>query len=121
MAGSCGSPSSLGYVLAGVLNWSIHARPYGYCTSTRSNSLLRIGVILLMFSVGLEFSIKELLPGQVGLRSLAARWGSCCQWAQACFSGRLLGWTPPKESWSESVISVASTMVLTRLLLDAGS
>ncbi len=35
-------------------------------------------------------------------------------------AGSLLGWTPPQGIVLEAVISVASTMVLTRLLVDQG-
>lgn len=111
-------PIILGYVLAGVLIGPFTPGP----TVTHVHTLelfAEIGVILLMFSVGLEFSLKELLRvkwvalggGSVGiLLSIGA----------GLVLGRFLGWPATQGIVVGSVISVASTMVLTRLLLERG-
>jgi monovalent cation:H+ antiporter-2, CPA2 family len=76
-----------------------------------------IGVILLMFGVGLHFHVKDLLavgrvaiPGALVQITVATLLGALCT--------KMLGW-----SWSAGLIfgvaiSVASTVVLTRVLSD---
>jgi len=107
-----------GLRVGGCAYWSIHARPYGYSRHTLE-LFAEIGVILLMFSVGLEFSIKELLRVK-WVALVGGPVGILLSMAQALLSGRLLGWTATQGIVVGSVISVASTMVLTRLLLDRG-
>jgi monovalent cation:H+ antiporter-2, CPA2 family len=80
-----------------------------------ANQFAEIGVILLMFGVGLHFHLKELLatrkiaiPGAI-VQSLAAT-------ALGAAVTRMFGW-----SWTRGIvfgmaISVASTVVLTRVL-----
>ena len=79
-----------------------------------------IGVILLMFSIGMEFSLRDLLrverwpwsPGPSA--SLASR-------RPGAGGRRAPGLdAPARASSSGSVVSVASTMVLARLLIDRG-
>src|SRR3989442_12851519 len=72
-----------------------------------------------MVSVGLEFSIKELLLVQWGWL-VCGPVGILLSMGAGLLSGRLLGWTATQGIVVGSVISVASTMVLTRLLLDRG-
>ena len=111
-------PIILGYVLAGVLIGPFTPGP----TVTHVHTLelfAEIGVILLMFSVGLEFSIKELLRVK-WVALVGGPVGILLSMGAGLLSGRLLGWTATQGIVVGSVISVASTMVLTRLLLDRG-
>jgi CPA2 family monovalent cation:H+ antiporter-2 len=107
----------VGYLLAGIL---LGPHTPGFVASAElAEQLAEIGVILLMFGVGLQFHFQELLavkriaiPGAV-LQSLVAT-------ALAAVVMHALGWT-----WSAGVvfglaISVASTVVLTRVLADNG-
>jgi CPA2 family monovalent cation:H+ antiporter-2 len=84
-----------------------------------ANQLAEVGVILLMFGVGLHFHLKDLLA----VRRVAIA-GAACQIAIATLLGALathaFGW-----SWTEGIVfgialSVASTVVLTRVLSDSG-
>jgi CPA2 family monovalent cation:H+ antiporter-2 len=80
--------------------------------------LAEIGVILLMFGVGLQFHFDELLavrwiavPGAVGQSAVATALGAVLGWA--------FGW-----GWTAGVVfgvavSVASTVVLIRVLSDS--
>jgi len=111
-------PIILGYVLAGILIGPFTPGP----TVTHIHTLelfAEIGVILLMFSIGLEFSVKELMRAKwVALVGGPA--GILLSMGAGLLVGRLLGWPPAQGLVIGSVVSVASTMVLTRLLLDRG-
>src|ERR1700716_2876390 len=53
-------PVVLGYILAGVIIGP-HTPPYALITNQETiKTLADLGVILLMFSLGLEFSLKKL-------------------------------------------------------------
>jgi CPA2 family monovalent cation:H+ antiporter-2 len=76
-----------------------------------------IGVILLMFSVGMHFHPAELLrvwrvalPGAVVQSALAAAAGWGC--------GRLFGWSHGAAAVFGLALAVASTVVLTRMLIE---
>jgi len=105
----------VGYLLAGIL-----VGPFtpGYVANKHlADQLAEIGVILLMFGVGLQFHVKELLA----VRAVAVP-GALVQIAAATSLGALVGrWAG--WSWAAAVvfglaISVASTVVLTRVLSD---
>ncbi|WP_437916869.1 cation:proton antiporter [Sorangium sp. So ce302] len=105
----------VGYLLAGIL-----VGPFtpGFVADKRlADQLAEIGVILLMFGVGMQFHVRELLA----VRKVAVP-GALIQIAVAtalgAMVGRAAGWT-----WGAAVvfgvaISVASTVVLTRVLSD---
>jgi len=105
----------VGYLLAGIL---VGPHTPGFVADMAlAEELAEIGVILLMFGVGLQFHIGELLA----VRGVAIP-GAVAQSAVATALGALLahasGW-----SWSAGVIfglalSVASTVVLVRILSD---
>src|SRR5690349_21519259 len=105
----------VGYLLAGLV-----VGPYtpGFIANKHlADQLAEIGVILLMFGVGLQFHVEELLA----VRRVAVP-GAIAQSAAATILGAALahafGW-----SWSAGLIfgmalAVASTVVLIRVLAD---
>ncbi len=105
----------VGYLLAGIV---VSPHTPGYVADRQlAEEMAHIGVILLMFGVGLHFHFKELLavkriavPGAI-VQSAAAT-------ALSMVVMRAFGW-----SWTEGAvfgmaIAVASTVVLTRILVD---
>jgi CPA2 family monovalent cation:H+ antiporter-2 len=105
----------VGYLVAGIL-----IGPYtpGFVADENlASQMSEIGVILLMFGVGLQFHIKELLavkrvaiPGAIAQIAAATALGALTM--------HLFGW-----SWKAGIvfglaISVASTVVLIRVLSD---
>ena len=105
----------VGYLLAGILVGPF--TPGFVANQNIASQSAEIGVILLMFGVGLHFHLKDLLA----VRAVAIP-GALVQSAIATGLGALathfLGW-----SWSQGIvfgiaISVASTVVLTRVLVD---
>lgn len=55
-------PLILGYILAGVLVGVLFKAGFGNAANAAVNSLANVGVALLLFSMGLEFSKKDLRP-----------------------------------------------------------
>jgi CPA2 family monovalent cation:H+ antiporter-2 len=107
----------VGYLLAGVL---VGPHTPGFVADRHlAEQLAEVGVILLMFGVGLHFHLKDLLA----VRKIAIA-GALVQSAVATVLGaltaRAFGW-----SWSAGIVfglalSVASTVVLIRVLSDNG-
>jgi CPA2 family monovalent cation:H+ antiporter-2 len=102
-----------GYLLAGIL-----VGPFtpGFVADTGlAMQLAEIGVILLMFGVGLHFSLKDLLsvrkiavPGAIAQIAVA--------WALGIMLGLWLGWSIEGSAVFGLALSVASTVVLLRAL-----
>ncbi|EPE99683.1 YbaL family putative K(+) efflux transporter [Rhizobium grahamii] len=108
-------PPLVGYLIAGVL---VGPHTPGYVADQNlAPELAEIGVILLMFGVGLHFSLKDLLsvrgiavPGaivQIGFATLLG-WGL----------GALMGWPTGGSLVFGLALSVASTVVLLKALQE---
>jgi CPA2 family monovalent cation:H+ antiporter-2 len=111
-------PVIIGYVLAGIAISPLTPGPS--VSDVHSLELFaEIGVVLLMFSVGLEFSLKELLKAK-WVAFIGGPLGIVLSILMGLGTGSLLGWNPAQGIVLGSVVSVASTMVLTRLLIDQG-
>jgi monovalent cation:H+ antiporter-2, CPA2 family len=111
-------PILLGYVLAGLLLSPLTPGPRVHDVHN-FETMAEIGVVLLMFSVGIEFSISDLLRVKwVALAGAPLGILLCVGIGTAV--GSLLGWPLVQGIAVGCIISVASTMVLLRLLLDRG-
>lgn len=112
-----GLPTIIGYLLAGIV---IGPFTPGFVGDTHTiQQLAELGVILLMFGVGLHFSLNDLwkvravaIPGALGQMTLATLLGFAISQAW--------GWTPTAGLVLGLAISVASTVVLLRGLMDNG-
>ncbi|MDR4471308.1 MAG: cation:proton antiporter [Nitrospira sp.] len=78
-----------------------------------------IGVILLMFSIGLEFSVKDLMRVK-WVALVGGPLGILLSILLSIGVGSLIGWPVTQSIVIGAAISMASTMVLARLLLDRG-
>jgi K+:H+ antiporter len=111
-------PLILGYVFGGLLISPFTPGPS--VSDPRSFDLFaEIGVVLLMFSIGLEFSVRDLLRIK-WVALLGGPLGVLLFVAMGTASGVLMGWGVLTGLVVGMVISVSSTMVLARLLLDRG-
>jgi CPA2 family monovalent cation:H+ antiporter-2 len=105
----------VGYLIAGVL---IGPFTPGYVADQQlAPQLAEIGVILLMFGVGLHFSLSDLLavraiavPGAIVQMAIATLLGMALAWA--------LGWSIGAGLVFGLALSVASTVVLLRALQE---
>jgi CPA2 family monovalent cation:H+ antiporter-2 len=118
LAWRMGQPLVLGYVLGGMAVSPFTPGP-AVADAHNFEVFAEIGVVLLMFSVGLEFSLKDLQRvKRVAL--IGGSLGPVLSIGLAILLGLVLGWPPRQGLVVGIVISVASTMVLARLLLDRG-
>lgn len=108
-------PALLGYMLAGYV-----IGPYspGFVADVAiSEQLAEIGVILMLFGVGLHFRVEDL----IGVKNIALP-GAIAQTFFAAATGFLivfsLGWTFDSSLIIGLSIGVASTVVLVRILTD---
>lgn len=105
----------VGYLLAGI---SIGGKTPGFAADQGiAEQLAEVGVILLMFGVGLQFHVKELLavrriavPGAIGQSLVATALGT--------IAALVFGWGLAAGLVYGLAISVASTVVLVRILSD---
>src|SRR5688572_24493790 len=112
-----GLPTIVGYLIAGIV---IGPFTPGFVGDTETISqLAELGVIFLMFGVGLHFSLKDLwkvrsiaIPGALGRMIIVILLGFG-------FS-QLNGWTITASIVIGLAISIASTVVLLRSLMDNG-
>jgi monovalent cation:H+ antiporter-2, CPA2 family len=111
-------PILLGYVLAGLVLSPLTPGPRVTDVHT-FEVMAEIGVILLMFSVGIEFSIPELLRVK-WVALMGAPLGIVLSIGLGMGVGAVLGWPWRQGLAVGCIISVASTMVLMRLLMDRG-
>jgi K+:H+ antiporter len=111
-------PILLGYVLAGLILSPL--TPGIRVHDVRTFEIMaEIGVILLMFSIGIEFSIPELLKVK-WVALLGAPFGILISVGLGVGVGALLGWPLLQGIAVGCIISVASTMVMMRLLMERG-
>lgn len=111
-------PLILGYIVAGIL-----LGPYtGGVTVSNVHDielLAEIGVALLLFALGIEFSFKELQP----VRQIALI-GTPLQILLTILLGvgigRVLGWSWFVSLWFGALISLSSTMVILKTLMSEG-
>lgn len=117
LAEKCKLPALVGYLLAGILIGP--ATPGFVADANIAAQLSEIGVMLLMFGVGLHFSIKDLLsvkrialPGaiiQMGMATLMGFW-----------LANMWGWTMGEGLIFGLALSCASTVVLLKALESRG-
>ncbi|MBB2685627.1 UNVERIFIED_ORG: CPA2 family monovalent cation:H+ antiporter-2 [Rhizobium etli] len=108
-------PPLVGYLIAGVL---VGPHTPGYVADQNlAPELAEIGVILLMFGVGLHFSLKDLmsvrgiaLPGAIAQIAFATLLG----WGL----GAMMGWPTGGSLVFGLALSVASTVVLLKALQE---
>src|SRR5262249_13260901 len=110
-----GMPPIVGYLLAGIAIGP-HT-PFGSASTALASELAEVGVILLMFGVGLHFSVREILdvgpiasPGALGQSPIATILG--------VLISQLWGWSLSEGLIFGLTLSVASTVVLLRALED---
>ena len=111
-------PLILGYILAGVL-----LGPHtGGLTITEVHDIERlaeIGVALLLFALGLEFSHKDLKPVKY-IALVGTPLQMILTTGLGIGIGKLMGWDLKTSVWFGAMISLSSTMVLLKTLMNQG-
>ena len=105
----------VGYLIAGIFVGPF--TPGFVADQELANQLSELGVMLLMFGVGLHFSLEDLLevkaiaiPGAIAQIAVATGLGWALAWG--------MGWTPLNGFVFGLALSVASTVVLLRAMED---
>jgi CPA2 family monovalent cation:H+ antiporter-2 len=112
-------PVVLGYILAGVIIGP-HTPPYALIHDREAiNTLSELGVILLMFSLGLEFSLRKLT--QVGVSALiAAVLEILLLFWVGYLIGRAFDWRLLDSIFLGAMLSMSSTTVIIKVLGELG-
>ena len=113
-----GLPLILGYILAGVAVGPNTGGPT--VSSVHDIELLaEIGVALLLFTIGLHFSLDELAPvRRVALLGTAAQLALTIAFGYGL--GRLLGFGWQEAAWFGALLSLSSTAVVLKSLSEQG-
>ncbi len=111
-------PLILGYVLAGLILSPLTPGPRIHDVHT-FQVMAEVGVVLLMFSVGTEFSVPELLRVK-WVALIGGPLGVLLSIGLGAGAGLLIGWPLNQGVAVGCIVAVASTMVLVRLLVDRG-
>ena len=111
-------PPIVGYLVAGVI---VGPHTPGFVANAGlAGQLAEVGVVLLLFGVGLEFHVEHLLavwrvavPAAIGQMLLVTLAGAAAgtQW---------FGWSLPASAIFGLALSISSTVVLLRSLADRG-
>ncbi len=111
-------PLIIGYILAGAVIGP-HTGLITVSSTPEIERLAEIGVALLLFAIGLEFSFRKLQPvRQIAL--LGTPLQMILTIALGVAIGRLFGFGWQKSIWLGALISISSTMVVLKTLMSQG-
>ncbi|MFT3867412.1 MAG: cation:proton antiporter [Nibricoccus sp.] len=112
-------PVVLGYIIAGVIIGP-HTPPYPLIHDEMTiNTLSELGVILLMFSLGLEFSLRKLKS--VGAPALIAALMEITLLFWVGYEvGKFFGWGSMDSIFLGAMLSMSSTTVIIKVLGELG-
>ena len=112
-------PVVLGYIIAGMIIGP-HTPPYAFVHDEGTiNTLAELGVILLMFSLGLEFSLRKLT--KVGAPALLAALLEILLLFWVGYEiGAYFGWGTMDRIFLGAMLSMSSTTVIIKVLGDMG-
>ncbi len=112
-------PVVLGYIIAGVIIGP-HTPPFPLIKSEETiNTLAELGVVFLMFSLGLEFSLRKLR--KVGFTALIAASLEIVLMVWVGYQiGRAFGWKPMDCIFLGAMLSISSTTIIVKALGELG-
>jgi len=105
-------PVVVGYLIAGMIVGPNVPIPL-FADPERIHTLSELGVILLMFALGLEFSVRKLIRlGPTSGFITALQVGIMIWIGYMC--GRALGWTPLESIFTGAILSISSTTIVAK-------
>ncbi|GAA0905728.1 cation:proton antiporter [Luteibacter anthropi] len=112
-------PVVLGYIIAGLLIGP-HTLPVIFIHDEETiRTLSELGMILLLFALGLEFSLKKLRA--VGGAALVAAFAEIVLMVWIGYEiGRFFGWTAMDSLFLGAMLSISSTTIIMKALEDLG-
>jgi CPA2 family monovalent cation:H+ antiporter-2 len=111
-------PVVLGYLLAGLIVGP-HVPVPVFADETTAHTLSELGVILLMFSLGLEFSLRKLVKVGPTAGIVAVFQCSLMIWL-GYLAGRGLGWTALESAFTGSLLAISSTTIIVKAFAEQG-
>ncbi|MDY7226654.1 cation:proton antiporter [Hyalangium rubrum] len=105
-------PVVLGYIIAGLIVGPYIAIPL-FADMGVVQTLSEVGVILLMFSLGLEFSLRKLFSVGPTAGLTAVIQCSIMVWL-GFVVGRAFGWTPIEGLFTGALIAISSTTIIAK-------
>jgi CPA2 family monovalent cation:H+ antiporter-2 len=111
-------PVVFGYLIAGMIVGPHTPIPLA-ADEAMVRTLSELGVILLMFSLGLEFRLRRVI--QVAATSgVAALFETSMMLALGYVVGRLFGWTPVESVFAGAIVAISSTTIIARAFAEQG-
>jgi CPA2 family monovalent cation:H+ antiporter-2 len=111
-------PVVLGYILAGLLVGP-HVPVPLVADPVIVKTLSEVGVILLMFSLGLEFSVRQVARVMPTAGVAAVIETSVMMWL-GFLAGRAFGWTTLESVFAGALICISSTTIVARAFKELG-
>lgn len=111
-------PVVLGYLLAGAIV-SPHTPFPLFADEHLIHALSELGVILLMFSLGLEFSFPKLFRVGPTAGLVAVIQCSLMMWLGYAF-GQMFGWTVLESLYAGALIAISSTTIIIKAFAEQG-
>ena len=111
-------PVVLGYVIAGLIVGPHVPIPL-VADPAIVQTLSELGVILLMFSLGLEFSLPKLVRVAPTAGVTAVIQTSVMAWL-GFLTGRLFGWTLLESVFTGAIIAISSTTIIAKVFDEQG-
>ena len=109
-------PVVFGYLAAGMIVGPYTSIPF-VANEAIVQSLSELGVILLMFSIGLEFRLRRV--GQVaGTAGIAALLETGLMFGLGALLADLLGWTPFERLVAGAMVAISSTTIIARTFAE---
>ncbi|RKX34189.1 MAG: hypothetical protein DRP71_07935 [Verrucomicrobia bacterium] len=112
-------PVILGYILAGILLGPGSFFPSPLQELGNINALAELGVLFLMFYIGLEFN-PERLRSVFAPALLALILQTALMMFVAMQAGQWLGWGPVQSLFFGGILSISSSMVTIKLIREKG-
>ncbi len=112
-------PLILGYIVAGFLIGPYFPYFPGISSTEIVNEWSEIGIIFLMFGLGLEFSFKKLMKvGGTAMTAAGTKFVGV--FILGFVTGQALGWTTMENIFLGGLLSMSSTMVVLKSYDDMG-
>ncbi len=110
-------PVVLGYIIAGIAIGP-YTPPFGLVYDENTVKLFaELGVIFLMFSLGLEFSLRKLKS--VGISALVASLTEMIVMIGIGYGiGRFFNWNPIDSLFLGAILAISSTTIIVKVLSD---
>lgn len=115
-----GLSSVVGFLLAGIVVGP-YSPPFAFVADLeRIHTLSQLGLVFLMFSVGMGLSIRRLRRMGLGL-VLATACGALIVFGAARSAGLLMGWTPSQSLFLAAMLMVSSSAIINKVLHEIGA